>query len=280
MNLDNLRKRAIDYTTDRLCRGGGFCFYRLEEPNGADTYYALSILSLMGIDFRDLNTVHYLKQMQREDGSYESIFAAFYSLHSLTLLRDKPFFDPASYIINRLHGYSFDVERLPAEITSIYKRLFYLVDLYCIYDNGRDRNMENDLIRFILRFRNNDYGFGYPRSTLTDTAYALTILSRLSYPMKKLCAEIFLKKCEIPGFGFTDIPGSSLSYIEYIYAGVAASRIAGYRPEHFKECNDFIVNCQNRNGGFARAMHSGIATLENTFHAIHALKYLEAILEN
>ena len=33
---------------DRKCRDGGFCFYRLEEPNGLDTYSALSVLHLLG----------------------------------------------------------------------------------------------------------------------------------------------------------------------------------------------------------------------------------------
>ncbi len=280
MNLDKLKQRAIDYTTDRLCKGGGFCFYRLEEPSGSDTYYALSILNLLNVRFRDQKTDSYLKQMQHDDGAYDNIYAAFFSIQGLRLLNKQPHRDPIPYIFRVINEHHIDVEKLPAEVTSLFKRMSYLVELFLPYGSESTSRSRDNFIRFILRFRNSDDGFGNQRSTLTETTYALSMLHGLSYPIESLAAEMFIRKCEVARFGFTDIPGSSLSFIEYLSAGVTASQLTSYHPQNPEMLVDFIINCQNRNGGFSRAMHSGIATLENTYHAVRALIQLETMLEN
>lgn len=51
MYKDLVKSRNLHYVMERKCEGGGFCFYRLEEPNCSDTYYALSILNFLGADF-------------------------------------------------------------------------------------------------------------------------------------------------------------------------------------------------------------------------------------
>ena len=57
MYVDVVKERTINYVTRCRCVEGGFCFYRLEEPNASDTYYALSILNLLGVDIEDDDTV-------------------------------------------------------------------------------------------------------------------------------------------------------------------------------------------------------------------------------
>lgn len=49
LSTDDLKEKVIYYVKERKCNGGGFCFYRLEEPNGSDTYYAIHSLSLFSI---------------------------------------------------------------------------------------------------------------------------------------------------------------------------------------------------------------------------------------
>jgi len=261
----------------RRCRGGGFCFYRLEEPNGADTYHALAVLHLLGIDFQDRDTESFLKGLQHADGSYDGIYAAFFSIYGLRLLNKKPARDPGPYIARSVNNYRLDADRLPAEVTSLFQRTACLVELFRLSGAGEKRRQRDRLIRLVLAFGNSDGGFGNRRSTLTDTAYALRMLHSLSYSAAFLGVETFIGRCEVAPFGFTDIPGSSLSYLEYLDAGATASYILNYRPRYLEACIDFIVSCQNRNGGFARAMHGGIATLENTYYAVHALKVLENI---
>jgi hypothetical protein len=277
MTNDHLRQRVLDYVIDRQCRKGGFCFYKLEEPNGSDTYYALSLLNFLGVSFNDEKTVAYLQNMQNDDGSYDSVFLAFYSLKSLLLLNEKSKQDPWPYILKHIRNDRVDAEKLPPEITSAFKRMVFLVDLYVTYKRNTDKLIENNLQDFILHFHNEDKGFGHRQSTLGETSKALMMLSWLHYPVQKLQTLDFIKLCETPACGFTDIPHTSLSCLEYIHAGVLASFITDYRIRYFDHCVDFIRNCQNRTGGFSRVTHGGIATLEDTFYAVQALKLLSAL---
>jgi hypothetical protein len=270
----NQREKVIDYVLARRCLSGGFCFYQLDEPNGSDCYYALSVLNLLDVPFQDEKTVAYLRNMQNNDGSYDNIFSAFYSIKSLKLLNEKTERDPIPYLLKNLHLYAVDVRKLPVEILSIFKRLLYLVDLYRTLEMERDKSVENNIVRFILSFENEDKGFGYLHSNLTETSRALVMLDMLGFPVTELETIRFIRRCETPLFCFTDMPHRSLSYMEFIHAGVLASSVVSCRPRYHDRCIDFIFNCQNTNGGFSRAPHAGIATMEYTYFAIHALKLL------
>ena len=130
MSLNGLKDGTIRYVMERKCREGGFCFYRLEEPNGLGTYSALSLLNLLGVPYRGRNTVAYLQNMQNGDGSYDSVFMAFYSLKGLRLFGEESRRDPWPYILRHVRHDRADADRLPAEVTSVYKRMVFLVDLY------------------------------------------------------------------------------------------------------------------------------------------------------
>jgi hypothetical protein len=166
---------------------------------------------------------------------------------------------------------------MPAEITSVFRRMVFLVDLYVTFERNKDERIENNLQDFVLHFHNEDKGFGHYQSTLGETSKALVLLSWLDYPVQELHAIDFIRQCETSTCGFTDIPNMSLSYLEYIHAGVLAAFITDYRIRYFDRCVDFIRHCQNRTGGFSRVMHGGIATLEDTYYAVHALKLLSAL---
>jgi hypothetical protein len=271
---ESLRQRVIQYVLERKCISGGFCFYKLEEPNGSDTWFALSILHLLYYGFRDDATVSYLRARQHPDGSYDSIFSAFYSIKSLSLLGVDPAEDPRPYILRNLGSYRFDARRLPAEVISFFKRTSFLVDLYETTGLDTGNDVHDNMIEFILRFRNEDGGFGHLRSTLHETSKALEMLRRLGYPLGGLAAESFIRRCETPVTGFTDIPHTSLGYLEFVHAGVFALHLLGYRPHYTKQCTAFVLNCQSRNGGFSRTPHGGIATMEDTWYAVHALHLL------
>lgn len=277
MLREELKKRVVPYVLERQCRDGGFCFYRLEEPSGLDTFSALSILNFLNVPFQDEKTVAYLRNMQNEDGSYDSVFSAYYFLKSLLILNEKPKNDPWPYILNHVRQDRVDAERLPVEITSVFKRMTFLVDLYCTFNKGSNGSAENRFKDFILYFYNEDKGFGHRQSTLGETSRALFMLSLLDYPVQTLRTETFISRCETPGCGFTDIPDTSLSYLEYVHAGILAASLTDYRIRYPDQCSDFIRYCQTRTGGFSRTIHGGIATLEDTWYAVHALKLLSVL---
>lgn len=273
----DMSNQIIDYVLSRRCEGGGFCFYRLEEPNGSDSCHALSILDLLDVPFQDERTADYLRTMQHDDGSYDSVFSAFYSIKGLQLLKQKPRHHPERYIRKHLEHVALDVRKLPPEIHSIFKRLHYAVELYLSLEMERNEGIEKDIANFILCFHNEDRGFGNPSSNLTDTAKALVMLDMLGHPLTDLETGRFVRRCETPLSGFTDMPLRALSYLEYIHAGVMASCVISLRPRYFDRCAGFILNCRSRNGGFSRAPHAGIATMEDTYFAVHALHLLSAL---
>ncbi len=95
MQKSQFRGRVINYISERYCKeAGGFCFYRLEEPNGSDTYYALATLKLLDSLYGDDKTVRYLKRTQCEDGTFTRFFAAFYVIKKLQLLGESLDYDP------------------------------------------------------------------------------------------------------------------------------------------------------------------------------------------
>ncbi len=276
METDDLRCRVLRYVLERKCRSGGFCFYKLDEPNGSDTWHALSILNLLQADLADEATAAYLKGTQHADGSYDSVYAAYYAIKGLALLGEKPSCDPRPFIMRNLACYRFDAKRLPAEVISMFKRTSYLIDLYGALGMDTDGPHRDNMVDFILGFQNEDGGFGYLFSTLLDTARALAMLQSLSRPIGKLGAGKFIRLCEVPFYGFTDIPHTTLSFLEYVHAGVLASYLISRRPTYREQCAEFVLNCQNRNGGFSRTVQGGIATLENTWLALHALTLLSS----
>ena len=220
LSTDDLKEKVIYYVKERKCNGGGFCFYRLEEPNGSDTYYAVSILNLLNIKFRDINTMNYLRDLQKEDGSYSSVFSAYYSIKTLNILKEKPIQDPKPYILENIRIYN--TNRIPPGYTSIFREMYYLIDLCFTLKVELEEKIKNNLINFILKFKKGEGGFGYTHSTLIETSQALSILKWLEYPIKMLNAENFLKKCYAASDVFVTssiLEGFGLSVIEALAAG-------------------------------------------------------------
>jgi hypothetical protein len=271
---ESIKERVVGYILERKCRDGGFCFYRLEEPNGADTYFSLAVLELLNISFRDPGTINYLKDVQHGDGGYESIPSAFYALKGLVLFSENPRHDPAGYIMRNLKSLKISTDQLPTGNTSVFKPIMLLIDLCRTLDYGINGALKDRIARLILRFQNADKGFGALQSTLIDTVIALKILKWLNCPIHELQAESFVKECEIPFCGFTNIPGTSLSFMEYVHAGIYISFLLSEKPRYLRQCEDFIRSCQKNNGGFSRSVQGSIATLEDTYYAIHGLTLL------
>jgi len=276
LHEETFKNRVIRYVLERKCLSGGFCFYKLDEPNGSDTWFALSILDLLQVEFEDEATLAYLKARQHPDGSYDSVYSAYYSIKSLALLGIEPKEDPLPFIVENLGHYRFDARRLPAEVISLFKRTAFQVELYrtCGLDAGED--VRDHMIEFILRFQNEDGGFGHLRSTLHETALALKMLRQLDHPLDGLGSESFIRRCETPIHGFIDIPHTSMGYLEHVHAGLFAAHLISLRPTFLDHCRAFVCNCQKRSGGFSRTPQGGIATLEDTWLAVHSLQMLSS----
>jgi len=274
MDKDVFEETVIKYVMDRECKTGGFCFYRLEEPNGSDTYYAVSILHLLDVEYNDNNTITFLKNMQRYDGSFDSIYLAYYSIKGLYLAGEKTRYNPEEYIKKNIKQYHPNNSFV--DVVSIFRPVFYLVELCHIKKIEIEEKTRNTLIDFVLSFKNKNDGFGKTYSTLIETFQALSILNWLEYPIDTLDTEQFIKKCESSVYGFSNIPRTAPSFIEHIYAGLNASFLLDHKPRYPDQCIRFIEGCRNNNGGFSRSP-LGNSTLENTYYAVHSLILLEIL---
>lgn len=153
------------------------------------------------------------------------------------------------FVLRHIRKFSFSPDNLPPEITSMFKRLRYLIELTRLLKVQIDKNIIQKMILFVLSFKNDDHGFGYGKSSLSDTMEALLILMHLGYPIESLGTAHFISICENEKNGFTDVPGTSLSCIENIHDGLLSSAMVGYTPRHIDQCLDSIQSCQNRTGG-------------------------------
>lgn len=261
-----LKERTYSYVLNCQCRSGGFCFYRLEEPNGSDTYYALAVLRMLGKPVSSDATAHYLKKTQKDDGSYNNLYQAFFAVKGLSLIDDIPNLDPRPYI--ETHVRSFPVRHSKPE--TMLKRLKLLTELCDELHIEIPTHKHEIMIDFVLSYKNRDGGFGAPYSTLLGTSYAASILSKLKYPVTSLGISKFLRRCESPVHGFLNVPNMAPSFLEHILAGVITAHVLRYTPSFTDACLRLITHCQCSNGGFSRAP-KGLPTLQDTYHAILAL---------
>ncbi|RTZ93680.1 MAG: hypothetical protein DSY91_01650 [Deltaproteobacteria bacterium] len=270
MLTGDARARTLDYILKRQCRMGGFCFYRLEEPNGSDTYFALASLNLLGETLHDPATSHFLKAIQTDDGSYHNLYHAYYAIRGLKLMGTRPDRDPRPYLKSQLE--KFTVKNAASE--TVLKRLDYLTELCVELQVEIPPPERKRITAFVLSLEGKNGGFGTPVPTLLTSAYAVNSLNRLGVSLASLSISTFLKACENPVHGFLNVPDMAPSFLEHIHAGVSIARLLGYPPRFSQACLQFVTRCQDPNGGFARTSH-GLPSLSDTYLAIHTLHLLD-----
>jgi len=272
------RDRTIEYILERRCTSGGFCFYRLDEPNAADTYWALASLDLLGAPLpTDAATAAFLKGFQHTDGGFENGYIGHAVLRGLPLLGQRPERDPTNWVYRCMSQHGESIR--PVESASMFDQIYLLADLCAAMGIAIPQKIGEDVMAYIMRHCNPDGGFGNPASTLMETGQALTVLAGLGgHPAASLQESLkFVRMCEDPSFGFLAIPGARPSYLEHIHAGLLACFALGYRPPVLDSCREFIERCHNGNGGYTRSVYGGSSTLEYTYLALAALALIDWI---
>jgi hypothetical protein len=180
-----------------------------------------------------------------------------------------------SYLKKNVTKCALDPNGQPVGTISVFNSLHCLIALCSALKARLDENVVQRIIDLILTFRNEDKGFGHIRSTLLETSQALESLKRLGYPVEELDAEDFIRKCEVPDYGFTGVPNTSLGYLEQVRGGLIACAVLSYKPRYIEQCVRFVRDCQRDDGGFSR--RRGISTLEDTYYAVHSLSLISAL---
>jgi hypothetical protein len=276
MPMIHSRETTIRYITERRCESGGYCFYRLDEPNAGDTFYALASLAILGALPRDDETTRtYLHSFQRPDGSFPNVNVGHAVIKSLALLGDQPATDSAEWILASM-TLPADTSR-PMESTSLFEPLYHLTGLCRLLRITIPAGRKEEIIRALLRYHGPDDGYGQPGSTMIETAHALFIHATVDNETSSQPAIRFLKRCEDPDYGFHSVSGARPPFLEHIHAGVLACSVLGYPSPALGRCEEFIRKCCRENGGYVRSVFGGSATLENTFLALDALTMIHDI---
>lgn len=270
MPMIQKQETTIQYIRERRCASGGYCFYRLDEPNAGDTFYALASLTLLDALPRDDETTRtYLHSFQFPDGSFPNVNVGSAVIRSLALLGDQPAIDSAEWILASM-TMPTDTSR-PMESPSLFEPLFHLSGLCRLLRIAIPDGRREEIPRALLRYRHPDDGYGQPDSTMIETAQALAILAIAGNETSSQSAIRFMKHCEDPDYGFHSVSGARPPFLEHIHAGVLACSVLGYPSPVLGQCEEFIRKCCRENGGYVRSIFGGSATLENTYLALDTL---------
>lgn len=281
------RDRIIQFVLRRRNDDGGYGFcpphYGSEFPSSSsDTFYALSILQLLGEKIpHPHKTEEYLLNLQNDSGGFPGMVSAFHVVKSLEILKSKPrklhFLDGLEdYIKGKksVKAEEFVSSFLSAEYdtsSSPYRHFYCAVEI--LKTLGRKISLKE--VEWILP-EGKHGGFGLGSSDIISTFYALSCLHAAGYPMKKLeKTKKFVEECEHREGGFTSIPHITPPYVEDTYFGIGCAKLLGIEPKHPERIEWFVASCQNIDGGFRRSIFQGISTLDNTYFALFILKNLE-----
>jgi hypothetical protein len=263
----------VQYVRERRCPSGGYCFYRLDEPNAGDTFHALQVLSLLGEKIRDEETVSFLQGLQKSDGSYSSHAAALSAGRALQLLGAVPLYDATPFISCSIPCISPKTQVI--ESFSLFEPLYTWLSLILLHRGPLPEEWREQITGTILRFQGETGGIGFPSGTLQDTWQAAEILVVLGYPRENLGISRFIWSCEDPEFGYLGRPGTRPPSLEHLYTGLRLSALLGTAPRYAGACRAFIEQCAHHSGGFVRSVFGGSPTLEFTARAVESLAILE-----
>ena len=269
MDLATLPDRAavLRYVEDRRCDGGGYCFYRLPEPNAADTRYALSVRSRLGADPADPPTAAFLQSLQMADGAFQNVFVAGHVLAGLALLGETPLTDPGDYLLSRLTVLR-DYERPPEQLSAL-EGVLTAVEACRLTGTPLEPATCDAVLRRVRSLRHPGGGYGAGRPTLAETADAVALLMLLGRPTEAAGASAFVAGAEEPREG--------LIYLEPAAALVRASLLLRQCPRTPERIRGFILGLRHSSGGFVRSRYGGSPTLEYTYLAIETLTKLEGL---
>jgi len=274
---DQMRAKQIArYVRGRQNKDGGYTFAQWTESSAQDTFFALHILQLLGIEpERRKGTIQFLQERQNADGSYDSINVAYYCVSALSCLGAKPRYnvrDFANSLKNPHGGFgSLDANiETSSELETTYLTLSVLKSFGDV--------VQDEVIRFILGRMNRDgtFGRGSGYSRLASVHYAIASLVLLGDDVRSLDRTLeWVRHCELSNGGFTSDPrDASYLVLEDAYYGLNVLRHFGVGSRSPQASLQLVNRFQNKNGGFRRSIFMGISTFESTFHALSCLHLL------
>jgi hypothetical protein len=264
--------QLILYVESTRSDDGGYCFYRLNESNVADTFYAVYVLSALHRPVPEPElTADFLQQRQCSDGSFQSIYLADYVLRGLDLLGVPPLFDQDSFLYHQLKRLLRIVSQPCYELSSSFlESLGRAVAILALRHLEPSPAVKNEVVTAVSPYKRPKGGFGVDHASIYSTYNAV---QALYFSPSDCLAGVsqWIRRCERKTGGFSHAPMNTPNYLDEIHRGLSIIRAVNERPRYPRETAQFIGQLQNANGGFRRAVDPGISRLENAFYALNAL---------
>jgi hypothetical protein len=270
--------RVVEYVHSLECPSGGFCFYGLDEPNLADTFFATYTLSLLSrAPIASERTIAFVRRFFQLPLGEGALWGIYYGLRVLRLFdQDLPRLSHVEQIVLQFFNKRVSASTGPFEMMSL-ELLSHVVELMELFKFPLERRSRKAGQDYILQFQNQDGGFGIRNSSLEETSFAVRILKGLHYPIDILPVREFALRCEQEDVGFTIVPGSTSAFLEDIYFGLLAFSALGLKARYETPIARFIFECQTGTNGFRRSRLLGIPTLEYTYMAIKSFDIIGAM---
>ena len=264
-------QHSIQYILERKNIDCGYNFCQGVSSGAQDTYYALAIFDLLGLEAPDKKaTVKWLQRFRAEN-----IFSYYYVARGLVIGGGKVCPSLVSRVLDlkRPSG-GFGETDVGVEALSEFETAYMATEIL------RGISVDNDpnpTIQWLLKHLNPDGGFGVNgNSNLISTFHAAASLRNLGYSVEKLEETIqYARRCEKEHGGFTAVPEVSLPFIEDIYSGICVFDMTNQTSRYPEATRDLVLTLQNNNGGFRRSVELGLSTFEDTYIAMKILRYLK-----
>ncbi|KUH34690.1 hypothetical protein APY94_00455 [Thermococcus celericrescens] len=277
INADSL----IRYIEERRHGDGGYCFVSvLNDTNVNDTYYAVKIYNLLGLEIPEKETT--IEFLERAIQPQTAVVAIAMALEGLAILgAEDVAMEHLDIVFTKyspsegkfavgLGGSEEFGTATPLEATYWVVKAFKAIG----YEFSAD---EKDAIRaFVMKFRNGD-GYGVKGPTTTMTYQALRTLHTLGYRPPR---SQHFRNCEICGEwgGFTEVPYSLPPYLEPTFYAARGLELQRETPTCPRRHVLFIRELQNPNGGFRRSIELGISNFQNTYRALAVVDFMGRFL--
>jgi hypothetical protein len=264
LTLPELR-HIVSYVDSCQTPDGGYFFARVPPASAQDTYHAIKCLALLGQRPLGLRAVKDWLSAAADSAVARNLRGLYFlsAAYSELQMGTEPLLEGVNgvWALQNPHGGFGSVDRVyvevPSELEATYCAVATLRNLGARVDGRR-------VVPFVERFRNLDGGFGGEgRSTLASTHYALATLARLGHSSEHAQETLaWLRQRE---------DRWDIQYLEHLFWLARALEALGEGVRYREKAAAFTLGCQRQGGGFGRA-HWGIATLEDTHHAVAILK--------
>jgi len=270
-DLNTLREQVNHYVENCHLDDGGYFFARIPPSSAMDTFYAIKTMSMLGLKpDHPAKTKNFLLSALKEGSWFgiDGLFAAVEVLCELnSYIQLSPhYLDRINLLKNSMGGFGV-VNNLDIEVVSEMETTYRVLRILTLLSIDFDKRQITD---FVLKFRNEDGGFGKNHfSTLASTFYATEIFKLIEYSGDEFeLTTSYLRSSENEW---------KLNFIEDVYWMSHSLTNLGQKPDLAEWIISFVKDCQRSNGGFARKGVMGIPTLEYTYYAVSILRTLSYV---